>query len=65
MLGYEFYKLTTLDLHDYLSLAEIVTEKGPLFKLFVIFSRKEAFYLKQNTLNYEKLAAKLKQLGHV
>ena len=50
MLGYEFYKLTTLDLHDYLSLDEIVTEKGPLFKLFVIFSTKEAFYLKQNTL---------------
>ena len=61
MLGYEFYKLTILDLHDYLNL----DEKGPLFKLFVIFSRKEAFYLKQNTLNYEKLAAKLKQLGHV
>ena len=34
-LGYEFYKLMALDLHDYLSLDETVTEKGPCHSTFI------------------------------
>ena len=52
------FKLTTLDLHYYPSLDETVIEKGFLpihfySNCLFLFSTKEAFYLKQNTLKLQ------------
>ena len=54
MLGYELYKLTALDLHDYLSLNETVTKKGACHPTFIQtvcpYSQQRKHFIQNRTL---------------